>query len=88
MNEGDLEEDDNPLDELRVGSTETMLISTILYSIAEENVIIAPGENKKPLSMLMDQYCEEFAFPYLLPRGRFGYNVERDVQANILIKDC
>ena len=55
-----------------------MLISTIPYSVEEENVIIAPGENKKPLSMLMDQYCEEFAFPYLLPRGRFGYNVERD----------
>ena len=68
MNEDDLEEDDNSLDELRVGSTETMLISTIPYSIEEENVIIAPGENKKPLSMLMDQYCEEFAFPYLLPR--------------------
>ena len=82
MNEDDLEEDDNPLDELRVGSTETMLISTIPYSIEEENFIIAPGENKKPLSMLMDQYCEEFAFPYLLPRGCFGYNVERDTHLN------
>ena len=77
----DFEEDDNPLDELRIGSTETMLIATIPYSIEEENVNkIAPGENKKPISMLMDQYCEEFAFPYLLPRGHFGYNVERDTQ--------
>ena len=40
---------DNPLDELRVGSTETMLISTISYSIEEENVIIAPGEKQKAI---------------------------------------
>ena len=79
-NEDDFAEDDNPLDDLRVGSTETMLISTIPYSVEEENVIIAPGENKKPISLLLGQYCEEFAFPYLLPKGRFGYNVERSTQ--------
>ena len=49
MNEDDLEEDDNPLDELRVGSTETMLISTIPYSIEEENVIIDPWGKQKAI---------------------------------------
>ena len=72
------EEDDNPLDDLRVSSAKTILKSTIPFSVEEENVVTATGENKKPLSVLMDQYCKECAFPYLLPRGHFGYNVERD----------
>ena len=27
----------------------------------------------------MDQECEELAFPYLLPTGKYGYKVERDI---------
>ena len=27
--------------------------------------------------MLNDEFCEELSFPYLLPRGKFGYKVER-----------
>ena len=79
IHDDNLEEIDNPLDDLRVGSTETMLISNIPYSIEQENIIIAPGENKKPLSLMTDENCEALAFPYLFPRGKFGYNVERDV---------
>ena len=79
IHDDNLEEIDNPLDDLRVGSTETMLISNIPYSLEQENITIAPGENKKPLSLMTDENCEELAFPYLFPRGKFGYNVERDV---------
>ena len=77
-----LKEIDNPLDNLRVGSTETMLISNIPYSIEQENIISAPGENKKPLSLMKGENCKALAFPYLFPRGKFGYNVERDVPLN------
>ena len=30
--------------------------------------------------MLNDEFCEELSFPYLLPRGKFGYKVERDIK--------
>ena len=30
--------------------------------------------------MLNDEFCEELAFPYLFPRGKFGYKVERDIK--------
>ena len=29
--------------------------------------------------MLRDTNCEESALPYLLPKGRFGFNVEREI---------
>ena len=77
IEEENLEEDENPLDDLRVGSNESMLVSNIPYAIDEEYITIAPGEGKKPLSMLSDKNCEELAFPYLLPKGRFGFNVNR-----------
>ena len=38
---------------------------------------IAPGEGKKPLSFFGDDFCEERAFPSLLPSGKFGYKVTR-----------
>ena len=79
IDEENLEEDENPLDDLRVGSNESMLVSNIPYAIDEENITIAPGEGKKPLSMLSDKNCEELAFPYLLPKGRFGFNVNREI---------
>ena len=45
--ENNLEEDENPLDDLRVGSNESMLVSNIPYAIDEENITIAPGEGVK-----------------------------------------
>ena len=30
--------------------------------------------------MLNDEFCKELAFPYLFPRGKFGYKVERDIK--------
>ena len=47
--------------------------------INEENVIIAPKQGKTPVSVLRDEFCEEQAFPHLLPKGKSGYNVPRDI---------
>ena len=74
-----IEESENPLDKMRVGSSETILVSNIPHTIRDETVTIAPGEGKKPLSILMDKQCEELAFPYLFPHGKFGFNINRDV---------
>ena len=74
-NSGDLEEDENPLDQYRVCVEDSTLIPTIPCQINEENVTIAPGEGLTPVSILTDKHCEELAHPYLFPTGKFGYNV-------------
>ena len=74
-----LEDTENPLHEHRVPATETALISTIPSQLDEENLVIAPGEGKRPLSLLTDDHCEELAHPCLLPTGKFGYKVQRDI---------
>ena len=53
----------------RTGSNEAALVSEIPSIINDKNVIIAPGQEKKPVSILNDEFCEEQAFPYLLPKG-------------------
>ena len=47
----------------RTGTNETVLVSEIPSIINDENVIIAPGQGKKPVSILNDEFCEEHAFP-------------------------
>ena len=44
-------------------SNETTLVSEILNIINEENVIIALGQGRLPVSILSDKLCEEQAFP-------------------------
>ena len=63
----------------RTASNETTLVSDIPNIINDENVIIAKGQGKKPVSILSDEFCEEQAFLYLLLKGKFGYNVPRDI---------
>ena len=68
----------------RTGSNETALVSEIPYIINDENVIMTPRQKKKKkkkktVSILSDEFCEEQAFPYLLPKGKFGYKVPRDI---------
>ena len=46
-------------------------------SAGNEIFSVAPGENKHPVSMMTDRYCEELAFPVLFPKGRFGYKMDR-----------
>ena len=77
--EGPPEEVENPLDELRIGSNESVLTPKIPYQIDQESITIAPGEGKKPMSILTDKHCEELAYPYLFPTGKFGYKVKRVV---------
>ena len=42
----------------------------------EEGVIFAPGEGRKPVSILNDKFCEELSHPHLLLTGQYGYKVE------------
>ena len=58
---------------------ETALVSEVPYIINDENVIIAPGQGKKPVAILNDEFFEEQAFPFLLPKGKFGYKAPRDI---------
>ena len=76
--ETDLEDLENPLDNDRIGSDESCLIPNIV-SDDGESVDIAPGEGKHPIPLLLDEFCEEFAFPYLLPSGKFGYKIKGNV---------
>ena len=55
------------------GSNETSLVSEFPSTVNDENVIIAPGQGKKTVSILSDVLCEEQAFPYLLPKRTFSY---------------
>ena len=83
---------DDPLNNFRSPPNETCLQSIIPdypvtvqendeVSSGNEVYNIAPGENKHPVSFMMDKNnCEELAFPVLFPKGEFGYTVERDVE--------
>ena len=62
----------------RTGSNETAFVSETPYIINDKNVIIAPGQGKKPVSILCDELYEEQAFPYLLPEWKFGYETPQD----------
>ena len=63
---------EDPLNMQRTATNETTLISDIPNMINEENVIIVPCQGKTPVSILGDKFCEEQAFPYFLPKGKFG----------------
>ena len=59
----------------KTASNETTLVSEMPNIIDKENVIIAPGPRKITVSLLYDDTCEELAFSYLFPKGKFGYSV-------------
>ena len=46
-------------------------------STGNEIYSVVPGENKHPVSFMMDKQCDELAFLVLFPKGRYGYNTER-----------
>ena len=58
----------------RTASNETALVSEISFIINDENV-----KEKKPVSILSDEFCKEQAFLHLLPKGKFGYEATRDI---------
>ena len=43
----------------RIASNETTLVSNIANIVNNENIIIAPGQGKTPVSVLSDEFCEE-----------------------------
>ena len=67
-------ENDNPQNNQRTNSNEMCIIPNI-YSEDQNLLNIAPGQNKNPSSFFNDEFCEEQAFPYLLPKGKFGYKI-------------
>ena len=72
-----------------VSNSETNDGNSLLTQLAGNEVCpIAPGEGKHPVHFMQDKYSEELAFPVLFPMGRFGYQVEEEVncqQQNILL---
>ena len=55
----------------------------------EEGILIAPGEDKKTLSILHDDYCEKMAHPHLFSTGKFDYKLDfiDDVIKNMTYKE-
>ena len=47
-----------------------------IYEI-EQEITIAPGEGKQPVSVLNEKFCEELAHLHLFSSGRYGYRIER-----------
>ena len=58
-------------------SNDTVLVSEIPCIINDENVVIAARQREQPVSILSDEFFEGQAFPYLLPKGIFGYKAPR-----------
>lgn len=63
----------------RTAWNKTKVISEIPNTINEGNLITAPGQRQTPVSFLSDKFCEEQTFPYLLRRGKSGYNAPQDI---------
>ena len=42
-------------------------------------LLLHQGKAKKSNFNFIDELCEEQAFPYLLPQGKFGYSAPRDI---------
>ena len=86
------EEREDPLNEYRQATNESCLQSVLPdypiriaqsnknCSLGNEVYNIAPGENRHPVSIMMDTKCEELAFPVLFPKGQFGYTHEREIK--------
>ena len=51
--------------------------------ISRENIIKELGQEKIPLWLLHDDICEELAFLYIFPKGKFGYRVHRSTPVSI-----
>ena len=50
------------------------------HQINENDITLAPGERKSPISMLTDENCEELSFPHLFPSGKVGYKTDRNIK--------
>ena len=76
---------DDPLNMYRNASSETAYVFEITNITNEENVTIAPGQRKVPVSIWRGKFCKEQAFPHLLLKGKFGYMYLDILQQVLLI---
>ncbi|XP_066935952.1 uncharacterized protein [Clytia hemisphaerica] len=73
------EEDENPLDHLRIPASETVFVPELAHdTVDDSNIVIAPGQDQNPLPIICDEDCEMLAHPHLFPTGKFGYTYNRD----------
>ena len=80
-NEETIEEVASYLDEYSSIANETCLVFlNSQTSVDNDCIYIVPGEGKQRKSILNNHFCEEFAFPYLFPAGKFCYRVQKDVK--------
>ena len=56
---------DDPLNAHRPAGYGTTPVPEIPRTINDDNVIMAPGQGKTPVSILNDNHCEELTFLYL-----------------------
>ena len=48
----------------------------------EQEITIAPGEGKQPISVFNDKFCEVLAHAHLFPAGRYGYQIKRKIPSS------
>ena len=72
MNETEFTSVDDPLNIHRMGMKKMLLLR----------------QGKEKNDIFNDKFCEERAFPYLLPQGKFGYNVSGDVPISPALCMC
>ncbi|XP_052809481.1 uncharacterized protein LOC128237946 [Mya arenaria] len=78
--DSDIENANDPGDTLRGLHYDTCVQSVNPNLDVDKILSIAPGENKIPMSILMDTNFEEMSFPSLFPTGQFGFRAERPVK--------
>ena len=71
--------EDDPVSKLRGVRYDTCVQSVNPALDVDKVLNIAPGENKQPISILMDANFEEMALPHLLPHGKFGWKYKRKI---------
>ena len=60
----------------RTASSKITLVFDNPNIINAESPITEPGQRKKPVSILSDEFCE------CSPKGKVGYNAPRDIPAS------
>ena len=74
----------DPLNARRAAGYEITLVPEIPRIIDDDNIMMAPGPRKIPVSILNDNHFEELVFPYLFPTGKFGYKVKHKVPLSLV----
>ena len=83
-------EEEDPLNEYRTMMNESCLQSESPqyplvngFNSANDILSIAPGQNKHPVSLMVDECSEELSFPTLFRTGQFGFNAVRDIPLSV-----